>query len=85
MTDKEIEPTKWGDNGRGKGLLISAKDLPRAVARFTGWELDVRSHLGFRCAPPQALCCRLLRRLRQCYCGIFWQASRIEHGESLGP
>ena len=32
-----------------------------AVARFTGSKIDALANLGFRCAPPQALCCRPLR------------------------
>ena len=35
-----------------------------AVARFAGLLCAYAIFLGFRCAPPQALFCRLLRRLR---------------------
>ena len=35
----------------------------RSAARLRGLIIFRYSNLGFRCAPPQALCCRLLRRL----------------------
>jgi hypothetical protein len=40
----------------------------KAAARFAGLMCTYAIFLGFRCAPPQALFCRLLRRLRMHAC-----------------
>jgi hypothetical protein len=55
------EPTKWATAAvknarhRQKALhFVKRSDPVRAVARFTGSNLDAPVDLGFRCAPPQA-------------------------------
>jgi hypothetical protein len=52
-----------------------------SVARFTGSELINVSNLGFRYAPPQALCLRPLRGLRQSYLKMLFL---LEYDRSVG-
>ena len=46
--------------------IITQEDLviAPAVGRSADWHYRWTINLGFRCAPPQALCCRPLRGLR---------------------
>jgi len=45
--------------------IVTFTDI-NAVARFHGLESLASSDLGFRSAPPQALCSGLLRRRKKC-------------------
>ena len=63
MTLLETEPTEVGDSSceeraiPGESLhFVKRSDPVRAVARFTGSNIGAFVDLGFRFAPPQALC-----------------------------
>jgi hypothetical protein len=62
----------WGVSPRKVEKIIRAREVGESVSRFIkcplcrplcGLILVWVLILGFRCAPPQALCCHLLRRL----------------------
>jgi hypothetical protein len=51
-------------------FIEPADENQRSVARFRGLVIVLPFALGFRCAPPQALCYRLLRRLNEFVCEL---------------
>src|SRR6266540_3771628 len=58
------EPAPAGDSGNIVDFaLVTIRENDHTAARFRGLRATVYSNLGFRCAPPQALCWRRLRRL----------------------
>jgi hypothetical protein len=65
--NRNCKPARAGDSGNANLLIYvfhePAAENDRSVARFRGLVIVAAFALGFRCAPPQALCCRLLRRL----------------------
>jgi len=68
------KPAKAGDSGNANLLIYvfhePAAENDRSVARFRGLVIVPAFALGFRCAPPQALCYRLLRRLNEFVCEL---------------
>jgi hypothetical protein len=65
--EQDFEPARAGGSGHaGFPRCVPQKSRMqgrRSVARCRGLLIFADSDLGFRCAPPQALRCRLLRRL----------------------
>ena len=66
--NNNYEPAKAGGSAVDRRAVMLVTYTWRTVActlspAFAGFHFFLDSFLGFRCTPPQALCCRLLRRL----------------------
>jgi hypothetical protein len=75
LKSAELKPACGaGDSGNANLLIYvfhePAAENDRSVARFRGLVTVPAFALGFRCAPPQALCYRLLRRLNEFVCEL---------------
>src|SRR5262245_39594043 len=59
--DRDVANIDCDETQRNQLIVTNCRPL-----RGLDWLYGAR-FLGFRCAPPQALCCRLLRRLKTGY------------------